>query len=139
MDINSCFPSSWIEAADFPDEQVLTVEEVTIEEVGDDKDERPVVWFRGLDKGLILNKTNAGTISEMYGTETDEWTGKKVTAYATECQFGAKMVPCVRIRVRKPTAPAGRGRKGAAKEEPQGDDEPQEQQQPRRRARRNGN
>lgn len=135
MDINQCFPSNWLEAADFPDEQVLTIEEVTLEEVGDEKEERPVAWFKGVDKGLILNKTNAGTIADMYGTETDDWAGQKVTLYATETQFGKKMVPCVRIRTRKPVAATGRGKK-AVKDEAQDDEQ---EQQPRRRGRRNGN
>lgn len=103
MDINTAFPSKWIEAADLAGKtKVLVMEDVTLEEVGDDKEQRPVVWFRNQEKGMVLNKTNAGTIVKLYGSETDEWSGKPIAIYPTETAFRGEMVPCIRVKSERP-------------------------------------
>ena len=38
-----------------------------------------VLALRGEKKQLIVNKTNAGILSGMFGRETDGWKGKEVT------------------------------------------------------------
>ncbi len=60
--------------------------------------DKPILRFQETDKGLILNKTNARTIGLAHGNEMDEWTGKKVTLFATTCEAFGDRVPCVRIR-----------------------------------------
>lgn len=76
MDINGVFPSKYLKAADLQGKDVtLTIEEVSVEDVGgqgDASDSKPVLFFQGKEKGLVLNKTNANTISGMYGPETDK-------------------------------------------------------------------
>jgi hypothetical protein len=59
MNIVEQFPSIWLTSKTLTGEQTLTVREVTIETIGGDKQERPVVWFRETEKGWLLNKTNA--------------------------------------------------------------------------------
>lgn len=82
---------------------------------------KPVIFFKGAQKGFALNKTNGKTIAAMYGTNTDKWIGKAITIYATTTTFGPDTVECIRVR---PMVPQGK-----ASDEPigaQAHDDPQE-------------
>lgn len=71
-----------------------------------DKKLAPILHFEGKKKGMVLNKTNACTIEELYGSETDNWIGKRIAIYATTTKFGRQTVDCIRIRDRVPAAGA---------------------------------
>lgn len=62
------------------------------------KTKKPVVYFVGKEKGLALNKTNGKTIAALYGNRTEDWTGKKITMFATTTAFGGDTVECIRIK-----------------------------------------
>ena len=47
---------------------------------------------------MVLNKTNAGIIAKLYGTDTDAWVGKKIVIYATTCKAFGETVECVRVK-----------------------------------------
>lgn len=81
------------------------------------KDKKPIVHFEKTDKKLGLNKTNGKTIAAMYGSETNEWIGKRITVYATTTEFGSETVECIRVRPKIPPAASG-NKKGAPIEEP---------------------
>ncbi len=98
------FPSKWLAAADLMgDDRIVQVKQIIpSEEVGQSKDKRPVVYFQGVEKGLVLNKTNAKRIAKLYGPDTDKWIGKSITLYPSECDFGDETVPCLRVRPEAP-------------------------------------
>lgn len=74
---------------------------------GKSKTKKPIVYFKGTDKGLALNITNAKTIAQLYGGfDTDLWIGKKITLYPTTTSFGSQTVDCIRIRPKKPAGAA---------------------------------
>lgn len=101
MDIRSAFPGTYIKAADLDGDTEFMItgcEEKNVARQGEDADYKPVLEFEGTDQRFALNKTNATAIAEMYGYETDEWTGRKIVLYPTQTQFGAKMVDCVRVK-----------------------------------------
>lgn len=104
MNINKSFKSNYLRAADIEsDNLTVTIEEVREEIIGQDKDSKPVVYFKGLFPGLVLNKTNANTITEVLGTpETDEWIGRQITLYPAEVEYQGKMVESIRVRLRAP-------------------------------------
>lgn len=106
MNINSAFPSKYLKASDLGTAQpIVEINSVTIEEVGQDREKRPVVYFTGKQKGLVLNKTNARSIAQITGySETDQWPGAKVKLYATETEMQGERMECIRIK--SPT-PAG--------------------------------
>ena len=86
MDINTAFPSNWLKAADLAGREVSVIMEVVrMETVGQgaDAEELPVLSFEGQSKSLILNKTNARSISQLYGTETTGWPGRSITLFPT--------------------------------------------------------
>ena len=100
MNINQAFPSKFLKASDLNDTALnVTIKGVKMETVAQDGDIKPVVYFDGYAKGLVLNKTNTRKIIAIAGTsETDEWTGKVVQIYPTETEFAGETVECIRVR-----------------------------------------
>jgi arabinogalactan endo-1,4-beta-galactosidase len=97
MNINDQFPSKFLKAADLNGGEVMvTIKDCIVETIGEDK--RPVLYFAGKDKGVVLNKTNATNISEAYTPDTDEWIGKKVILYCAFVDFQGRSVESIRIR-----------------------------------------
>lgn len=117
MRIGSAFPSKWLKADDLPDGKFIpvTIDRVEMEKVGMDSDEeKPVVYFAGKAKGMVLNKTKAAVISGAYGDETDGWSGKGILIYSTEVAFQGKMVPSIGVKIPKAGAAAANGTARAA-------------------------
>ena len=107
MKLNEFFSGSYLKAADLKGKKVpVEIDKVvveTIEQDGEQK-EKLVVYFAGKKQGLVLNKTNAGTIAEVVGSDdTDHWTSIKIKLYPTTTEFAGKEVEC--IRVEKPLPP----------------------------------
>lgn len=86
---------------------IVKVEAGVLTSQGNKKTKKPVVHFDGKEKGLALNKTNARAIADMYGTNTDNWLGKRITMYPTTTTFGRETVECIRVRN---TIPRSNGR-----------------------------
>src|SRR6476469_1850681 len=112
MNIDSAFPSNYLKASDLGDAQpVVTIERVELEAVGRDKEMKPVLYFRGKEKGIVLNKTNSNKIASLVGSrDTDYWRGQQIRLYATETEFGGETVECIRVKAagvngRAPVAP----------------------------------
>lgn len=99
-DIANAFPSKYLKASDLQGgEPVVTLDHVAFEAVGQDRQQKAVLYFKGKEKGLVLNKTNANKITALLGTGvTEEWEGRKVRLYATETQFAGDTVDCIRIK-----------------------------------------
>ena len=97
MDINQAFPSKYLAAVDLQGrEPTVMMANIAYEKVGDDT--KPVLYFQGKQKGIVLNKTNAMVIAQMYGPETDGWFGKPVTLISVWTDFQGKAVQAIRIK-----------------------------------------
>jgi hypothetical protein len=58
-----------------------------------------VVSFEGVEKGLVVNKTNAKKLADAYGKRREQWIGQLVQLYSEDTSFGKG----VRVRpLRKP-------------------------------------
>ncbi len=97
MNINGAFPSNYLKAADLQGRRVaISISHVAIEDIGDDH--KPVLYFIGKEKGMVLNKTNANMITEITGTdETDHWKGKAIVLYVAKVDFQGKRVDGIRV------------------------------------------
>ena len=101
MNINDAFPSKYLKASDLPEEgsQEFTIEKIQIEEIGRNKEKKPVIYFEEDHKGLVCNKTNARTIAKVLGTEEfEDWTGKSISLYRAEVDFQGEMVESIRVK-----------------------------------------
>lgn len=52
---------------------------------------------------LLLNKTNAKTIAQLYGNNPSAWVGKLVTLYPSTTSVGGAEVDCIRVRPKVPS------------------------------------
>lgn len=104
MKISSAFPSNYLKASDIPQGPGATVNinEVRLEDVAGNNnpaDCKPVLYFAGKTKGLVLNKTNSATIAAVYGDETEAWHGRPVTIFQSQTMYQGSMVACLRVMV----------------------------------------
>jgi hypothetical protein len=98
MNIESAFPSKYLKAADLQGRRIeVIMADVKTEKLGDDL--RPVVYFKGKERGLVLNKTNANTIITAYGRETDDWFGQPIVLYEAQVEFSGRQVSAIRVTV----------------------------------------
>jgi hypothetical protein len=112
MNTNEAFPSKYLksEEALFDDGEVTATIKDVIKELmrggqnsGNKEQEKPVMYFRELPKGLVVNKTNWGICEKMFGSdESDDWIGQKVTLSVIETVAYGEAVKSIRIAEKKP-------------------------------------
>ncbi len=102
MNLDTVFPSKYLKASDLPEVgQSFTIEEIKMEEVGREKDQKPVIYFQGEDKGFVCNKTNKNTMKKLFGTvESEDLIGKTIKLISMEVPFGDEMVESIRISIK---------------------------------------
>lgn len=129
MNLSDAFPSKYLKAGDLPDEgsETVTIEKIALEEIGRDRETKPVIYFEEFNKALVCNKTNARTIARAIGSEDfDDWIGQKINLYRAEVEFQGEMVESIRVKIRtdKPAAkPAVKPVVKAAKQEVEVDED----------------
>ncbi len=98
MKMSKAFPSNYLKAADLEGrEPIVTIDRVEMTEIGDEGD-KPVLYFVGKEKGLVLNKTNANTITDILGNDdTDFWHGQRIKLITAKVEYQGKRVPAIRI------------------------------------------
>ncbi len=109
--LSDIFPSKYLSAADLQNKEVIvTIERVEFDQFDNDggKATKPVAYFHGSQKAMVLNKTNAATIGDIAGQDdTDNWPGARICLYPTMVPFGNKMTEAIRVkRPPEPTAVA---------------------------------
>lgn len=105
---NDYFPSRWIKADDIPENKnlVLTVEDVNFEPVGQDKEMRLVLHFAEREQGLVLNKTNAQMLEQLFGHNPNNAIGKRIALMAVPVTYAGKTMMGIRISPQLPKQPA---------------------------------
>lgn len=102
------FPSKFLKTADLQGRRAkVTIAFVQKEKMGDD--EKPVAYFAGKEKGLVLNVTKWNSIADLYGDESDDWTGKMIMLVPGKTTYQGKRVDCIDIyppNTSDPQAPA---------------------------------
>ena len=108
MKVGQAFPSKYLTAADLDGRtRKVVIERYEMEEIGEEKREKPVLYFEGKGKALVLNTTNANLIAEVLDTdEMDDWIGREVSLYPTRVDFRGKRVEAIRVKADAPPPPA---------------------------------
>lgn len=103
MNIDTAFPSKYLRAADLGDVQpIVTIARVTVEAVGREQEQKPIVYFVGKSKGVVLNKTNSRAIAQIAGSsETDDWEGTQIQLYVATVEFSGESMEAIRVRAPK--------------------------------------
>ena len=82
------------------DDLIVTVKRIALEDMpGDQNEQRWTCYFRELPKALVLNTTSIRTLEKAYGSDTDDWIGKRVTLYVDpNVSFRGQVVGGLRLR-----------------------------------------
>lgn len=113
MQIGKYRKSKWLKKEDvagFDEEQRLTTIEAVLEEqVGDDI--KPVIYFKGIEKGWVANMTGLEVLAEMSGSQdTEDFIGLRIEIYVDpDVRYGGKRVGGIKLR----PAPLKRAPKGS--------------------------
>ena len=96
--INQLFPSKYLKAEDVKAGVTVTIAGMKMEKVAEGEADKPVIYFHGKQKGLVLNKTNAQMISHITGSfDTDEWANKMVYLHSEPVSFQGRIVEAIRV------------------------------------------
>ena len=103
LSYDQLFPGRFIKSGEFQGKDVtLTISRVRIEELEGDggKKVRGIVSFRETKKEWVLNRTNGECLKALWGKETDNWLGKRVTLWPAPFQDNLTGEKTTAIRVR---------------------------------------
>jgi len=102
MKVREMFPPKYLNKDDIVEPQILTIRECRMEDIEfeENVETKPILYFEEYeDRGLVLNKTNATTLEELYG-DSEDWPGKTIEVYVdSSIRFGSKKLGGVRFRV----------------------------------------
>ena len=123
MNINDLYPSKYLKSDDLGNARItLQVATIKLEEVAENEPAKPVMFFNGKDKGMVLNKTNALLCAHCWGQDTDQWAGQWLDLFVEPKMFQGKVVNGLSVAPKLPnsdTAPAPSPQQNAAPASPQ--------------------
>ena len=103
MKVSDIYTSKYFKATDVPSTGVTyIIERAFREEMKEttpdgEKIYKPAVKFKGIRKVLILNATNAETVTLAYGDEMDDWVGKALTLRLEPTRYQGKPTKGIRV------------------------------------------
>lgn len=103
MHKSDAFPSTYLKQEDLPRPPKTVealIEDVRIETMPGDSDEKPVMYFANGDlKPMILNATNWEIIESVLGEESDRWRGQPIELYVDpNVMYAGKRTGGIRVR-----------------------------------------
>jgi hypothetical protein len=105
MNVGDFFSPGNLKASDLRGRRAkVIITNVRIEKFPDGN--KPVLHFKDKVKGLVLNMTNARTISNVYGPEMDTWPGKSIILYTTMVEYQGQQTEGIRIEIPHDLSPA---------------------------------
>jgi hypothetical protein len=106
-DFDNLYGSKYLGAADLhgetPRRKIGKVEVIELKEKDGSAKKKFAAYLAGVEKPLILNKTNAQKLAAAYGKDRSQWVGADVELYAEMTSLGKEGV---RLRPLKPAAAA---------------------------------
>ena len=96
MNINESFPPAFLRSEDIKGKTVgVKIRAVELHDFGEREGTKPVVYFEGKDAGLVLNKTRANALRDLYGEETDSWPGQHIVLSTGPVPFEGRMTDSI--------------------------------------------
>ena len=109
MRMRDALPGRYLSGDDLDGEVVVTIERVVMESFRDPRTRvetrKPVMYFQRAKRGLIVNRTNWRTVADLYGDESDNWTGKRIVLVPAMVDAYGKQTKAVRVRPTRPPEP----------------------------------
>lgn len=97
------FKGDFISSAELGDRRVtMTITRITSTQMTDEKKkkevEKPVMYFKEIERGFVYCKTIGHCIAAMFGPDDDQWVGKRITLYSDPTiTYGPDTVGGIRI------------------------------------------
>ncbi len=107
MDYRAGFTGDYISAPELEGKTpTLSMREIKLEDVAEIKNgvetgktkKKWVIYLGKLDRGWILNRTNAEALKEMFGCDVDAWVNKRVTLHTQMVQVGPRKELGIRVK-----------------------------------------
>ena len=93
MNVNDLYPSKYVKSDDLGNQRLtLQVGAIKLEAVEEHAPDKPVMYFNGKQKGMVLNKTNTLLCANCWGDETDGWTNQWLELFVEPKMFNGKVV-----------------------------------------------
>ena len=109
MRMRDALPGKYLTGDDLDGDVTVVIERVVLEPFRDPRTRqetrKPVMYFQRAKRGLIVNRTNWRAVAELYGDESDHWTGKRITLTSTMVDAYGKQTKAVRVRPGRPAPP----------------------------------
>jgi len=110
FDVGALYAGNYVKAADLNGKTytatIVGVETVEIQETDGSVRRRAVVTLQDWPAKLLLNKTNSDVIVAAYGRMSTDWINRLLELYPHTTPFNGRTVPCYRVRIPRPAAPA---------------------------------
>lgn len=109
LNVTDLYPSRWLSPDDITRPVVVTISAVSVEEVreprGNGTTRKLCLAFARATKRMLLNKTQALAIAELYGADAEAWPGNAVQLLPARSPNGR---PTIEVRRPPEHAPATR-------------------------------
>ncbi len=109
MRMRDALPGRYLSGDDLDEEVIVTIDRVVMKSFRDPRTRvetrKPVMYFQRAKRGLIVNRTNWRTVADLYGDESDNWTGKRIVLAPAMVDAYGKQTKAVRVRPTRPTEP----------------------------------
>ena len=110
MRMRDALPGKYLTGDDLDGDVTVVIDRVVLEPFRDPRTRvetrKPVMYFQRAKRGLIVNRTNWRAVADLYGDESDNWTGKRITLTSTMVDAYGKQTRAVRVRPIRPQAPS---------------------------------
>jgi hypothetical protein len=101
MKVSEAYPSKYLKCVDLDGKSVQYTIKIAIEVLmglpGEKQEKKPVLFFEEEPRGFVLNRTNANTIADLYGDDTDDWSGQQIVLYPDRAAYLGKMHDVIRV------------------------------------------
>lgn len=127
MNINDIYTSGsqWLKSEDLGGRSVIVkIESVDAVTLPNEDKQKLEVGFVGSDKALLLNVTNARTIADLFGSDTDDWLGHEIELFVMPVQGPNGMTKGIRVKAPADSAQQNLAPAPAAKPAPKASTNP---------------
>lgn len=102
MNIEKVYKGKRLNADSLRNEQLenkpVTIKDIEMEKFGEQ--DKVVLSFKETKLTLVLNVTNANFLKKKFGTETDEWIGKKIKLWIKDdVEYAGELMEGIRMKI----------------------------------------
>jgi hypothetical protein len=109
VDLTNVFPSKYLKVSDVAGgQQTVIMSSVRMEQM-QQTGQKPVLYFQGMEKGLVLNQTNLKAIAGRYTHHSDKWVGQPIVLFTTWETIQGSQMEVLRCRPPSDRDLPGRG------------------------------